>query len=388
MGREVRCFNSVNDLSQASTSLAPLATSTGNHLRGMRRACELTDDASDMSLCAHVADSGPEPPANPIDRGPGTAAFNLNQSADAFCHSQRNDGECSYETSAHSGNFEHMKCMFNSLPTDLTDDERHRVIELLKHNVDVFARNSYDVGRTSLVQAEINTGNHAPISEPLRRHAKMHLDLIDKTVEDLQAAGLVEESTAHGHHGPPRVTLDLRHLNSITCRQTFAMPHVSESLDFLSQSKYLSVLDCTQSYFHVPLRECDKEKTAFLTRRGLFQWCVLPQGATNTPAIFSRLMSLVLRGLNYLCVLAFIDDLAVIVRSFDEHLLSLELVFNRLRYVGLKLKPSKCKLFQSEVKYLGFKVSGNSVSTDETKTACILQVYCSSPEIFLSFGVL
>ena len=290
------------------------------------------------------------------------------------------NGDRQDATCEDSDNYDHIECIFNSLPDELTDDERRRVIELLKRNADLFARDSYDVGRTTLLHAEINTGNHRPISEPLRRHAKVHLDLIDKTVEDLQAAGLVEESTSpwasnlvivNREGGPPRVTVDLRRLNSITCRQTFAMPHVSESLDFLSQSKYLSLLDCTQSYYNVPLRDCDKEKTAFLTRRGLFQWCVLPQGATNAPAIFSRLMSLVLRGLNYLCVLAFIDDLAVIGRTFDEHLLSLELVLNRIRYAGVKLKPSKCKLFQSEVKYLGFKVTGSTISADESKTACI-----------------
>jgi len=171
--------------------------------------------------------------------------------------------------------------------------------------------------------------------------------------------------------GPPRVTVDLRRLNAITAKETCAMPVINDSLDFLSESKYLSVLDCTQSYFHIPLRECDKEKTAFLTRKGAFQFCVLPQGATNAPAIFCRLMALVLRGLNYLCCLSFVDDLIVIGRTFEEHLMSLELVFHRLRYAGLKLKPTKCKLFQAEVNYLGFIVSGDYISTDTAKTACI-----------------
>jgi len=137
------------------------------------------------------------------------------------------------------------------------------------------------------------------------------------------------------------------------------MPNVNDSLDFLSQSKFLSVLDCTQSYFHVPFRQSDRQKTAFLTRKGLFEFNVLPQGASNSPAIFSRLMSLVLRGLSFLCVLSYIDDLVVIGRTFEEHLLSLDLVLHRLRYAGLKLKPQKCKLFQPEVKFLGFRVSGD-----------------------------
>ena len=61
----------------------------------------------------------------------------------------------------------------------------------------------------------------------------------------------------------------------------------------------------------------------------------------------------------------------VIGRTFNEHLLNLELVFNRFRYARLKLKPKKCKLFQSELSYLGRIVSGDQVKIDETKVACV-----------------
>lgn len=61
----------------------------------------------------------------------------------------------------------------------------------------------------------------------------------------------------------------------------------------------------------------------------------------------------------------------MIGRTFNEHLLNLELVFNRFRYARLKLKPKKCKLFQSELSYLGRIVSGDQVKIDETKVACV-----------------
>lgn len=53
-----------------------------------------------------------------------------------------------------------------------------------------------------------------------------------------------------------------------------------------------------------------------------------------------------------MCVLSFIDDCIVIGRTFDEHLLNLQLVLNRFRFARLKLKPKKCRLFQSEVSFL------------------------------------
>jgi len=60
----------------------------------------------------------------------------------------------------------------------------------------LFARDHYDVGKTDLLEAEIHTGNNAPISEPLRRHAKVHLDLIDEMVNNLKSAGLIEDSAS------------------------------------------------------------------------------------------------------------------------------------------------------------------------------------------------
>ena len=154
-----------------------------------------------------------------------------------------------------------MECLFDSLPKTLTLDERDQVIQLIRLNADIFAKSRYDIGKTTLLEAEIQTGSSPPLSEPLRCHPKAHLELIDKAVSDLQAAGLVEESTSpwssnlvviKRDDGVPRVTVDLRKLNAATSRESFPMPNVNESLDFLSQSQYISVLDMTQSYFHVP----------------------------------------------------------------------------------------------------------------------------------------
>jgi len=243
------------------------------------------------------------------------------------------------------GNYSHVQTIINTLPSDLTVNQRERAMELIRRNADLFSRGEFDIGRTHLMEATINTGHAAPIAEPLRRHAKIHLDVIDETVEKLQQAGIVEECNAPWSSNlvvvskpgssTPRITVDLRRLNAVTSRECYQLPLQTESLEFLSRSVYLSVLDVSHSYFTVPLHANDRDKTAFTTRRGQCRFCVLPQGAKNSPAIFSRLMSLVLRGLTYLSALSFIDDIIVVGRTFDEHLLNLELVFNRFRYARL-----------------------------------------------------
>ena len=53
--------------------------------------------------------------------------------------------------------------------------------------------------------------------------------------------------------------------------------------------------------------------------------------------------------------------------TFEESIIRLELVFRQLSEAYLKLKPSKCILFQHSVKFLGHIVSEEGVSTDPEK---------------------
>ena len=115
----------------------------------------------------------------------------------------------------------------------------------------------------------------------------------------------------------------------------------------------------------------DREKTAFCTPEGLFEFNVMPFGLCNTPATFQRLMDSVLVGLHWKNCLMYIDDIVVIGKSFDDHLCNLQQVLERLRQAGLKLQPHKCKFLQSQVTYLGHMVSAQGVSPDPEKTSKI-----------------
>ena len=57
--------------------------------------------------------------------------------------------------------------------------------------------------------------------------------------------------------------------------------------------------------------------------------------------------------------------------SFDAHLTDLQAVFDRFRLANLKLKATKCKVFQERCKFLGYIVSANGLEADESKIACI-----------------
>jgi hypothetical protein len=78
-------------------------------------------------------------------------------------------------------------------------------------------------------------------------------------------------------------------------------------------------------------------------------------------------METVLRGLTYDSCLVYLDDVIVIGRTFQEHILKLRKVFERFREARLKLNPGKCQLLQKEVKYLGYIASSEGISTDPEK---------------------
>ena len=95
-------------------------------------------------------------------------------------------------------------------------------------------------------------------------------------------------------------------------------------------------------------------------------------GLSNSPATFQRLMDLVLRGLTWQSVLVYIDDIFVYGKSFTELRDRLEEVFISLRQDKLKLKPTKVRIFQKQILFLGHIVSAEGIATDPAKIALIV----------------
>ena len=111
-----------------------------------------------------------------------------------------------------------------------------------------------------------------------------------------------------------------------------------------------------------------KAKTAMTTPFGLYEFNRMPFGLTNAPVTFQRLMECCLGDLNFRTCLIYLNDVIVFARSFPEMLQRLEEVLQCLGKYGLKLKMSKCKLFQRKLTYLGHVFSAAGVEPDPEKT--------------------
>ena len=149
------------------------------------------------------------------------------------------------------------------------------------------------------------------------------------------------------------------------------MPRIDDTLDTLSGSKWFSTLDLASGYWQVEMSDKDKQKTAFITNQGLYEFRVMPFGLCNAPATFEQLMERVLSGLQWQTCLVYIDDIIVYGDSFQLSMQRLQEVLTRIRKAGLKLSPKKCHLFQKSVNFLGHVVSHEGIQTDPVKTESV-----------------
>ncbi|UYV75275.1 K02A2.6-like [Cordylochernes scorpioides] len=263
---------------------------------------------------------------------------------------------------------------------DLSEEEARNARAFLKKNQDVFSSGDGNLGRTDLVRHRINTGDARPIRQSPRRLPMAKQEEVTGLLRKMKRDGIIEESNGPWSSpvvlvtkkdGTTRFCVDYRRLNDITKKDSYPLPRIDDTLTTLAVSSWFSTLDLKSGYWQVGMHPEDKEKTAFSTGSGLYQFTVMPFGLCNAPATFERLIELVLKGLTWKTCLVYLDDIMVMGRTFEEHLRNLQEVFDRFRANNLTLNPKKCQLFQKSVKFLGHIVSTEGIRTSEDKIFAI-----------------
>ncbi|GBM48169.1 Retrovirus-related Pol polyprotein from transposon 17.6 [Araneus ventricosus] len=193
--------------------------------------------------------------------------------------------------------------------------------------------------------------------------------------------GIIEESSgpwasplvlAKKKDGSTRFCVDYRKLNKITKKDSYPLTRIDDTLGALNGSQWFTTLDLKSGYWQVEIRPEHREKTAFTTGQGLWQFKVMPFGLCNAPGTFERVMETVLRILSSEACLVYLDDIIIVGRTFEEHLNKLRKVFQRLQKGNVKLNPKKCRFFQKEVAYLGDVISAEGVKTDPERIKAVV----------------
>ena len=274
----------------------------------------------------------------------------------------------------------HLSDLLERSSNHLSESEKQDLVRTLNKYQDVFSRSSEDIGRTDLVQHSINTRDTPPIRQPPRRLPLGKRQTEKEEINKMLQRGVIEPSNSAWaspvvlvtkKDGTPRFCIDYRRVNDCTVKDAYPLPRVDDCIDSLSGAKFFSSLDLNSGYWQVGMKPEDKEKTAFATTMGLYQFTVMSFGLANAPSTFERLMENVLRGLQWEECLLYMDDIIVPSRTIEQGLERLEHIFQRLKMANLKLKPSKCSLFQTQVNFLGHIVSESGIATNPDKISAV-----------------
>ncbi|MCW4346603.1 MAG: pol polyprotein, partial [Candidatus Thiodiazotropha endolucinida] len=263
----------------------------------------------------------------------------------------------------------------------ITQDQKDTAKQFLQQWQHIFSRGPLDLGHTKTVKHEIHLDSEQPFKEPYRHIPPSLIQEVREHLREMLQIGAIRESSSpfssnivvvRKKDGSLRLCVDYRKLNQRTVKDAYAIPRIDDTLHLLAGAKYFSKLDLKCGYWQVELRELDKAKTAFQAGPlGFFECNRMPFGLCNAPATFQRLMERCMGDLNLQDCLIYLDDIIIFSKTFEEHLEKLEAVFRRLQEHGLKLKPSKCELFHSQVVYLGHVVSREGIHTDPSKIEAV-----------------
>ena len=263
--------------------------------------------------------------------------------------------------------------------TELLDkSQRRQLLDLLAKHHAAFGLDDHERGETDLIQMRILTGDAEPKKLPARRMPFLVRQEVARQLKKMQQMGVVQPSSSPWaspvvmvckKDGTHRFCIDYRALNSVTKADVFPLPRIDDLLDQLGEAHYFSTLDLAAGYWQIRVHPDSREKTAFITPQGLFEFCVMPFGLTNAPSVFQRLMQRVLAGLNPDegpdFVTVYLDDILVFSRTMEDHLMHLGQVLERVEQAGLKLKPAKCRFARQEVEYLGHLVTPQGLMTND-----------------------
>lgn len=265
---------------------------------------------------------------------------------------------------------------------ELDESQQQELVRLLINYHKIFDNDGLNPNQVKQTDIEwtIDTGDHPPIRQRNYRYSPKVWELLNLRIKEFLAHGVISPSTSPWCN-PIRPTLkpdntirfclDLRKLNSITKKDAYPIQRIDEILDSLSKAKYFALLDLAAGYHQIPLAKKDREKTAFQTPEGLFEFNVLIEGATNGPAVFQRYMKSVLHGLVGTNCWVYIDDILVWGNTWPEFMKNLDKVLARLADHGLSVKAKKTYVGYQEILALGHIVGHGEVKPNPAKIKAV-----------------
>ena len=161
-------------------------------------------------------------------------------------------------------------------------------------------------------------------------------------------------------------------LNKVMKPDAYPLPNISHILNKLGGNSYYSTIDLHDAFWSIPIDENDIEKTAFIAHNGLWKFISMPFGLTNAPATQQRFIESILTGLTWQTCMAYVDDIVIFLKTFEEHLLHINQVLTRLQEYKVMIAPEKCSFCLLSFKILGHTCIAEGTVPNSSKIDLIL----------------
>ena len=222
-----------------------------------------------------------------------------------------------------------------------------------------------------------------PVIQPSRKIPLQYKDKLEKKIKEMLDDDIIEGpieveepgtfisnlvSTDKKGTDDIRVTLDCQAVNKVLYATHEPIPTVKELRHEMSGSDRFSVIDLTNCYFQFEIEEKARKLFSFRTPQGIFRFKRCVQGANlSSSEIQKRIREITKDCPNSIHIK---DDIKVHGKG-KEHDIHLEKVLKKLKANGLTVRPKKCDLGKTEVKWFGYIFSKDGMSPDPEKCSII-----------------
>ena len=166
-----------------------------------------------------------------------------------------------------------------------------------------------------------------------------------------------------------RVCIDYRRSNALAVKQHYPLPKVQDTLDKIGKAKYFSSVDALCAFWQVPCSARTQPTTAVNFPWGKWEFTTMPMGIQAGSATYQRIMDSLCGDLHF--AVAFIDDILIFSETWEQHLLDVAVVLDRIGGAGFTLAPRKCVIGAASCVFLGHLIDAQGIRPDPAKVAVL-----------------
>lgn len=269
----------------------------------------------------------------------------------------------------------------------LTQIEKQNLLDVILRNQAVLLKTDEKLSATTAIKHKIVTKDEEPTYTKSYRYPHHFKKDIEDQIQEMLENGIIQHSSSP--YSSPiwvvpkkkdasgirkvRVVIDYRKLNEKTVDDKYPIPQIEEILDNLGKSVYFTTLDLKSGFHQIEMDPKHRNKTAFSTALGHFEFTRMPFGLKNAPATFQRAMNNILGDYIGKICYVYLDDIIIIGFNLENHMENLSKILQRLSDFNLKIQLDKCEFLKRETEFLGHVITPDGIKPNPDKIKKILE---------------